>query len=102
MFKTKGTYVFDSLGAEHFHAYFNDCILRYGTISVGDLFTDPLLLGLDDKYLVRNEADTDEFTKISYFTVGWQDELPMTKMFKVEEKHGKFIYILNLPRCVPL
>ena len=102
MFETKGTYVFDAFGAECFCRQFDDYILKYGSVSVVDLITDPLLLGLNDRMLVKNEADHEEFTKISYHMVGWVDRLPMTKMFKVEERRGTFVYILNLPNCVPL
>lgn len=99
MFKTKGIYIFDSFGAEHFHAYFNDLINRYGAISVTDLFTDPLLLGLDDPYLVRNKEDHEEFTKFVYYRVGWDQPILTTKMFKIQEskRGGFFEYVLTLP-----
>ena len=94
MFKTKEEYIFDSFGAEHFHAYFNDLINRYGSLSVVDLFENPLLLGL-----VRNEKDYDEYTKMNYFKVGWDRAIPTTKMFKIRESTcgGVFEYILTLP-----
>lgn len=99
MFKTKGEYVFDSFGAEHFHAYFNDLINRYGSLSVVDLFENPLLLGLDDPYLVRNEKDHEEYTKMIYFKVGWDRSIPTTKMFKIRKskRGGIFEYVLTLP-----
>ena len=99
MFKTHGTYVFDSLGAEHFHAYFNDLINRYGNISVVDLFTNPLLLGLDSPYLVRDELDFEKFTGILYYNVGWDRPILTTKMFKIREskRGGVFEYVLTLP-----
>lgn len=99
MFKTNGTYIFDSFGAEHFHAYFNDLINRYGCISVVDLFENPLLLGLDDPYLVKNEKDYEEFTQIIYHKVGWDQPILTTKMFKIQESKigGIFEYVLTLP-----
>ncbi len=81
--------IFDAIGAEAFHAYFNDCIMRYGFLTVSDLFTNPLLLGdcIESK------------DGIPYFfnTVGWNRTMPMTEMFRIKEEKGMFLYVLELP-----
>lgn len=99
MFKTNGTYVFDSIEAEYFHRYFNSLIVKYGNVPVSTLFTDPFLLGLDDQYLVRNEKDFEEFTKFLYNRVGWDRRIPTTKMFEIRKsKNGcEYEYVLTLP-----
>ncbi len=99
MFKTNGTYIFDSFGAEHFHEYFNYLINNYGCVSVMDLFENPLLLGSDDPYLAKDSKDDEEFTQIIYHKVGWDRPILTTKMFKVQESErgGKFEYALTLP-----
>ena len=99
MFKTEGTYIFDSFGAEQFHSYFNYCIRNYGQLAVADLFESPFLLGLDSPYLVQNIKDHNEFTGFLYYRVGWKKPIPVTKMFKIREskRGGVFEYVLNLP-----
>lgn len=99
MFKTEGEYVFDSFGAEHFHVYFNELVNRYGSVTVADLFENPLLLGIDDPYIVRNAKDHEKFTGILYFRVGWDRPIQTTKMFKIREskRGGVFEYVLTLP-----
>ncbi len=89
----KRTYIFDSFGAEHFHKHFNDLIIEYGVVTVGDLFDDPLLLD-----------HPEEIESITYFKYGWTSRIPATKMFKIREsKHGgMFEYVLNLPTAEAL
>ena len=99
MFKTNKTYIFDSFGAEMFKDRFNYFIREYGHISVMYLFEDPLLLGIDDPYLVRDLKDNEEFTKFIYDKVGWNRCLPITGMFDVRKskRGGVFEYVLTLP-----
>ena len=99
MFKTKGTYIFDSFGAEWFKRYFNDTIIQYGQISVAELFDNPLLLGTvirsDDN---GSQEDADKFINYSYRRYGWITPISTTKMFKIQEsRRGDFEYVLNLP-----
>lgn len=99
--KIKGTYIFDSLGAEWFQRYFNSHIIQYGFVSVYDLFENPLLLGGFNNV---DKKDLEEFSKIQYFYYGWQDIIPETKMFNVRKskRGGKFEYVLKLPQAVIL
>ena len=97
MFKTNGKYVFDAIGADFFHTIFNESIKKYGQVTVVDLFENPLLLGLDNAFLVRNERDFEEFTKFVYNRVGWKEILCMTEMFEIKAEKGQFLYILKLP-----
>ena len=83
-------YILTADDAEHFCKRFNSFILKYGNVSIHDLFTDFYLLGTfehDHKY------------KDNLF--GWDKTISIDKMFKSVKGRSKyrFSYELTLPEA---
>lgn len=86
-------FVMDGFGADLFCHVWNNMILQYGSISLYEVLTNPLLLGL-----VSSEAGIE--LKLIYHNYGWQDEISMVRNFEVGKGRKDYYYILKLPTMV--
>ncbi len=96
MMLLKRNYYFNVTDAEIFARVFNHYITEYGSISIFDLFYDPLLLS--HRYDIVEVLE--ENLKMLDTVTGWKHEIPMEQMFK-QEKHGN-MYLLKLTLPEPI